>query len=152
MADQFDRKSRKNQIVELAADIVSAYVRKNPVPIGQLPSLIGDVHRALASIQAAQNKKAEPLIPAVSIKKSITPNYIISLEDGQKFKSLKRHLMAAYGMTPGDYRAKWGLPSDYPMMAPGYAAERSQIAKRSGLGLNPAPAPVSKTRARKKAR
>ncbi len=152
MPDQFGRKSSNEHIVELAADIVSAYVKKNPVPIGQLPSLIGDVHGALSSVHAEQIEKAEPLVPAVPIKKSVTPDYLISLENGRKFKSLKRHLRTAYDMTPEAYRAKWGLPADYPMVAPNYSAKRSQLAKSSGLGVKPEPAPVTKKTRRKNAK
>jgi predicted transcriptional regulator len=120
---------------ELTADIVSAYVSNNNVRPEELASLINDVHAAL---QKAPSNKAqpapEPQQPAVPIKKSVTPDYIISLENGQKFKSLKRHLMNSYGMTPNEYRAKWGLSSDYPMVAPNYAKSRSELAKSMGLG------------------
>ena len=123
------------RLSELTADIVSAYVSNNNVRTEDLASLISDVHSAL---QRAPNGKAEPAPepkqPAVSIKKSVTPDYLISLENGQKFKSLKRHLMNSYGMTPAEYRAKWGLPSDYPMVAPNYAKSRSELAKSMGLG------------------
>ena len=124
-----------SNLSELTAEIVSAYVSNNTVRAEDLPTLISDVHSAL---QQAPNRKAEPATepqqPAVSIRKSVTPDYIISLEDGQKFKSLKRHLMTAYGMTPAEYRAKWGLRSDYPMVAPNYAKSRSELARSIGLG------------------
>ncbi|MER8440423.1 MucR family transcriptional regulator [Mesorhizobium sp. M1312] len=125
-----------NAFVELTAEIVSAYVSNNPVPMGELPSVIDRVYRPLNSLPsgAQSQPEAEPLKPAVPIRKSVTPDFIISLEDGKKFKSLKRHLATTYGMTPADYRAKWGLPSDYPMVAPNYAATRSSLAKKAGLG------------------
>jgi predicted transcriptional regulator len=123
--------------MEIAAEIVVAYVANNTVAAGDLPALIEDVHRALHQI--AENKitpapKETKFMPAVPIKKSITPDFIISLEDGRKFKSLKRHLAATYNMTPVEYRAKWSLPDDYPMVAPNYAATRSALAKNMGLG------------------
>ena len=134
--------------LELAADIVSAYVSKNSVSVADLPTLIGNVHGALQALQDGETVslgKPEQK-PAISIKKSVTPDFIISLEDGSKFKSLKRHLATKYGMTPADYRAKWSLPADYPMVAPNYAATRSALAKSSGLGQkqNEAPAKRSK--------
>lgn len=121
--------------IELTAEIVSAYVSNNPVPAGDMPSLINQVYGALQRISTGHNEaQPEPLKPAISIKKSITPDYIICLEDGKKFKSLKRHLRTQYNMTPEQYREKWGLPPDYPMVAPNYAAARSQLAKQMGLG------------------
>lgn len=121
--------------VTLAADVVSAYVSNNSVAAADLPALIATVHAALSA--AATGKVEQPAVelkPAVPIKKSVTPDFIISLEDGRKYKSLKRHLRTSYDMSPEDYRAKWGLPSDYPMVAPNYAAARSELAKKSGLG------------------
>jgi predicted transcriptional regulator len=121
--------------IELAADIVSAYVSNNSVPSADLPSLISDVHLALVKVAGgAAEAPVEAPKPAVPIKKSITPDYIICLEDGKKFKSLKRHLRTQYGMTPEQYRERWGLPADYPMVAPNYAKARSQLAKEMGLG------------------
>ena len=119
----------------LTADIVSAYVAHNALTGDKLPDLIGSVYGALtrASLLAIEPEKVE-LKPAVAIKKSVTPEYIICLEDGQKFKSLKRHLKTHYDMSPGEYREKWGLPHDYPMVAPSYAAARSDMAKNMGLG------------------
>jgi MucR family transcriptional regulator, transcriptional regulator of exopolysaccharide biosynthesis len=119
----------------LAADIVSAYVANNAIGSDKLPDLIGSVYGALsrASVQDVEPKKVE-LKPAVAIKKSVTPEYIICLEDGKKFKSLKRHLKSHYDMSPEVYREKWGLPHDYPMVAPSYAAARSDLAKNMGLG------------------
>jgi predicted transcriptional regulator len=121
--------------IELAADIVSAYVSNNSVPSGDLPSLINDVHLALMKVgNGTVEAPAEAPKPAVSVKKSITPDYIVCLEDGKKFKSLKRHLRTQYNLTPEQYREKWGLPADYPMVAPNYAKARSELAKEMGLG------------------
>jgi len=121
--------------VELAADIVSAYVSNNSVPTGELPSLINEIHAALLRVSGeGAEAPAEAAKPAVSVKKSITPDYIICLEDGKKFKSLKRHLRTQYDMTPEQYREKWGLAADYPMVAPNYAKARSDLAKQMGLG------------------
>ena len=121
--------------IELTATIVSAYVSNNPVPAQDLSALINQVHSALTRVSTGQGDiTSEPLRPAVSVKKSITPDHIVCLEDGKKFKSLKRHLRTQYSMTPEQYREKWGLPADYPMVAPNYAAARSQLAKQMGLG------------------
>ena len=121
--------------IELTADIVSAYVSNNSVSAGEIPSLINQVHAALMRVSAGQSDaQPEPLKPAISVKKSITPDHLVCLEDGKKFKSLKRHLRTQYNMTPETYREKWGLPADYPMVAPNYAAARSQLAKQMGLG------------------
>ncbi len=121
--------------IELTAEIVSAYVSNNSVPAGDLSSLISQVHTALTRVSTGQGEMPiEPLRPAISVKKSITPDYIVCLEDGKKFKSLKRHLRTQYNMTPETYREKWALPPDYPMVAPNYAAARSQLAKQMGLG------------------
>jgi predicted transcriptional regulator len=134
--------------IDLAADIVSAYVSNNSVPLAELPALIGSVHAALSQVTspAPVAKAEQPPTPAIPVKKSVTPDYIICLEDGKKFKSLKRHLRTRYDMTPDQYRARWGLPADYPMVAPNYAAARSELAKSMGLGAQrrktaPAPAP-----------
>ncbi len=121
--------------IELAADIVSAYVSNNAVSASDLTSLIGDVHSALQRVDKGQVEPVvEPLKPAVPVKKSVMPDYIVCLEDGKKFKSLKRHLRTQYNLTPEEYREKWGLPADYPMVAPNYAAARSALAKEMGLG------------------
>ncbi|MGX5832041.1 MucR family transcriptional regulator [Mesorhizobium sp. 43Arga] len=138
-------------LIELTADVVSAYVSNNPVPVGELPALIGQVHAALRSTAGGvASAKPEALNPAVPIKKSVTPDFIICLEDGKKFKSLKRHLSTDYGLSPDEYRAKWGLPADYPMVAPNYAAARSALAKAMGLGRKPKepekPATAKRTR------
>ncbi|WP_158870753.1 MucR family transcriptional regulator [Antarcticirhabdus aurantiaca] len=151
--------------LDAAADIITAYVSNNQVPASELPALIASVRAALASPagpQAAAVPDPVELVPAVSIKKSITPDYLISLEDGRRYKSLKRHLQSNYGMSPDDYRKKWGLPSDYPMVAPNYAAARSALARSMGLGRKraetespsikaepeaaPAPAPAPKAK------
>jgi predicted transcriptional regulator len=121
--------------IELAADIVSAYVSNNSVPSADLPSLISEVHSALMRVGGGTIEvPTEAPKPAVPVKKSVTPDYIICLEDGKKFKSLKRHLRTQYNMTPEQYREKWGLPVDYPMVAPNYAKARSELAKEMGLG------------------
>jgi predicted transcriptional regulator len=121
--------------IELAADIVSAYVSNNSVPSSDLPALISDVHSALLRVAGgAALAPAEAPRPMVPIKKSVTPDYIICLDDGKKFKSLKRHLRTQYNMTPEQYREKWGLPPDYPMVAPNYAKARSDLAREMGLG------------------
>lgn len=138
--------------IELTAEIVSAYVSNNPVPAAELPALIASVAASLARLVngSAVVESVEAQKPAVPIKKSVTPDYIISLEDGKKFKSLKRAIRTRYGMTPDEYRAKWGLPHDYPMVAPNYAAARSEMAKKMGLGRKAAVQPPAK-RGRKKA-
>jgi predicted transcriptional regulator len=119
----------------LAAEIVAAYVSANSVSAAQLPDVIRSVVAALASLDGqAEASKAEALKPAVSIRKSITPDYLICLEDGRKLKMLKRHLRTTYDMSPQDYREKWSLPADYPMVAPNYAARRSEFARQIGLG------------------
>jgi predicted transcriptional regulator len=121
--------------IELTAEIVSAYVSNNSVPAGDLSMLINQVHTALTRVSSGQAElPSEPLKPAISVKKSIAPDFIVCLEDGKKFKSLKRHLRTQYKMTPEQYREKWGLAPDYPMVAPNYAAARSQLAKQMGLG------------------
>ncbi len=130
----------KRDLVEMAAEIVSAYVSANTVPAEDLPALIRTVHSALKDVSSAVSlPAAQGLEPAVAIKKTVTPDFIICLEDGKKFKSLKRHLRTRYGMTPDEYRVKWGLPHDYPMVAPNYAKERSNLAKRMGLGQSRRP-------------
>jgi len=121
--------------IELTANIVSAYVSNNSVAASDIPGLIAQVHSALSRVSGSVgDAPSEPLKPAVSVKKSITPEYIVCLEDGKKFKSLKRHLRTQYNMTPEQYRDKWSLSADYPMVAPNYAAARSQLAKQMGLG------------------
>jgi predicted transcriptional regulator len=121
------------EMLALTAEIVAAHVANNTVPVADLPQLIHDVHRALNGVgqQAPQVERPQPAVP---IKKSITPEYLICLEDGKKLKMLKRHLKTAYNMTPEEYRERWGLAADYPMVAPNYAEHRSSLAKKIGLG------------------
>ena len=127
--------SGESGYIQLTANIVSAYVSNNTVASAEIPNLIAQVYSALMRISSGQTAPpAEPLKPAVAVKRSVTPEYIVCLEDGKKFKSLKRHLRTQYGKTPEQYREKWGLPPDYPMVAPNYAAARSQLAKQMGLG------------------
>jgi len=124
-----------SELIDLTADIVSAYVSNHNVAAQDLAGLIADVHQALARTHSGLNEpEPEPLKPAVNPKKSVFPDYIICLEDGKKFKSLKRHLRTHYDLSPEEYREKWGLPADYPMVAPNYAAARSALAKQMGLG------------------
>ncbi len=129
-------KMESQSTVVLAASIVSAYVSKNSLPLAELPVLIAAVHGVMTKLSggSALPARLEPLKPAVPVKKSISEEYLVCLEDGRKFKSLKRHLRTRYNLTPEQYRAKWQLPVDYPMVAPGYAATRSQMAKDMGLG------------------
>lgn len=125
----------QSEILRMTAQVVASYVGKNPVAADQLPELINSVHQSLKGINADEPEALEePQKPAVSIRKSIQPEYLVCLEDGKKLKMLKRHLRTTYGMTPDDYRAKWGLSADYPMVAPNYAAQRSEFAKKIGLG------------------
>lgn len=133
----------ETELLELTANIVAAYVSNNPLPSSEIGRVIADTYAAVSKLQAAvEPQPEEKRAPAVSIRKSVTPDFIICLEDGKKFKSLKRHIGTHYNLTPDEYRAKWGLPADYPMVAPNYAAARSQLAKASGLGRKAAPEPV----------
>ena len=134
MSEEIERNIASNgEILEFASDIVSAYVSNNTIQSGELPSLIHDVHATLATLGNGRDS-AHAKKPAVSIKNSITDEFLICLEDGKKFKSLKRHLRSKYGLSPEEYREKWGLPYDYPMVAPSYARKRSALAKEMGLG------------------
>ncbi len=129
-----------DRLIELTADVVSAYVSNNPVPVAELPGLISRVYTSLLQqTDVPTEVVSESKKPAVPIKKSVTPDYIVCLEDGKQFKSLKRHLSTHHGLTPDEYRAKWGLPADYPLVAPNYAAARSALAKSMGLGRKPKP-------------
>lgn len=131
-----DQPETKQALIPLTAAIVSAYITSHRLPAGQLTGLIGEVHLALSGLGnpvAVPEPESKP-VPAVPIRKSVQDDYLICLEDGKKFKTLKRHLMVHYGMTAEDYRAKWGLPADYPMTAPAYAARRSELAVSAGLG------------------
>ena len=130
-----NEEAKTHDLTSLAAEIVSAYVSNNSVRTADLPSLIAEVSKALNSTYAGSIEPTpEPLNPAVNPKRSVFPDYIICLEDGKKFKSLKRHLRTQYNMSPEEYREKWGLPADYPMVAPAYAQARSNLAKQMGLG------------------
>ena len=126
----------KTSLIELASQIVAAYVGRNAVEQADLPKLITEVHKALEHVAGTPPRRDEGLEPkpAVSVKKSITPDYLVCLEDGKKFKSLKRHLRTHFNLTPEQYREKWNLPADYPMVAPNYANSRSKLAKNMGLG------------------
>ncbi len=127
-------KAETNDLLVLATEIVSSHVANNTVPVEDLPNLIRQVYATLASIGQAPAEAVERPQPAVPVKKSVTPDYIVCLEDGRKLKMLKRHLKTAYNMTPEEYRERWGLPADYPMVAPNYARQRSSLAKKIGLG------------------
>jgi predicted transcriptional regulator len=143
----------KSDPVELAAEIVAAFVSHNPVPKSELPSLIEAVHSAVVRLEKAPEGAPLPIevkAPAAPIRKSITPDFLICLEDGKRFKSLRRHL-AGHGLTPEQYREKWKLPSDYPMVAPNYAAQRSALAKKLGLGQLRRKSGVRKNNGRSKA-
>jgi predicted transcriptional regulator len=125
------------ELLRMTSEVAAAYVSNNNLPSGQLPDVIRTIHESLAALSGAKVATAsEPPTPAVAIKKSITPDYIVCLEDGKKLKMLKRHLRSTYNMTPDEYRHRWGLPADYPMVAPNYAAQRSAFAKKIGLGRN----------------
>lgn len=150
-----DSSQSQEMLVTLTADIVSAHVSNNSVAVNDLPALIANVHGALSGLGTVAEPAAAPLEPAVSVRASIKPDYIVCLEDGKKLKMLKRHLMTHYDMTPADYRAKWNLPVDYPMVAPNYAAQRKELALKIGLGRKagtkvakaaPAETPAPKTR------
>jgi predicted transcriptional regulator len=140
-----------SQLISLTADVVSAYVSNNPVPAASLADLIGSVHSSLSGVGRIAEADQPQQEPAVNPKRSVFPDYIVSLEDGKKFKSLKRHLRVQYGLTPEEYREKWGLARDYPMVAPNYAARRSALAKSSGLGRK-ASTPAKKTPAKRGAK
>jgi predicted transcriptional regulator len=127
----------RGEILALTTEIVSAHVANNSIVQGDVPELIQQVYTKLSELASGEENASVELTPAVPIKKSVTDDYIICLEDGKKLKMLKRHLMTAYGMTPEEYRTKWGLKSDYPMVAPNYAAKRQELAKKIGLGRKP---------------
>ena len=129
-----DSHDTDQELLGLSTDIVAAYVSNNVIPANELPDLISNVVAAVSATQKQSEGEADAPVPAVSIRKSITPDYLICLEDGKKFKSLKRHLRTHYDLSPEQYREKWGLPADYPMVAPSYAATRSELAKKMGLG------------------
>lgn len=146
-----DTQETENSLITLTADIVAAHVQNNTVAVDELPRLIEIVHGALASLGTAPIPATEPPIPAVSIRSSVKPDHIVCLEDGKKLKMLKRYLMSRYRMTPADYRARWNLPADYPMVAPDYAEKRRTLAKSIGLGRKPGEKPgAAKPRASRK--
>jgi len=135
MSDQLHSDLSESALLRMTAEIVSAYVSKNVLPAQQIPEVINTVFSSLTGLNSTPREaQAEPLKPAVPVRKSVTPEYIICLEDGKKLKMLKRHLRSTYNISPDEYRARWGLPADYPMVAPNYAAQRSEFAKRIGLG------------------
>jgi predicted transcriptional regulator len=125
----------KPELIEMTSEIVASYVEKNTIAASELPTLIQSVYRALSGVTTAVEVVETPAKePAVPLRRSITPDFLVCLEDGRKFKSLKRHLRTRYNLSPEDYRSKWGLPKDYPMVAPNYAKARSDLAKQMGLG------------------
>ena len=137
---------KADDLIKFASEIIAAYVSNNPTPISELPAMIRSVHATLRSLSGGGNTEiATTQKPAVAVKKSVTPEYIICLEDGKKLKMLKRYLRSRYGLSPEEYRSKWGLPAEYPMVAPSYAAQRSEFAKKIGLGRG---APAAKSRRR----
>ena len=141
MADTSESGATAANLTELVADIVGAYVSNNKVAVSELPGIISQVHSALQRTTAgAEAPQQEAQQPAIAVRRSVNPDYIVCLEDGKKFKSLKRHLRTDHDMTPQEYRAKWGLKPDYPMVAPNYARARSDMAKKMGLGRKPAEA------------
>lgn len=131
------RTLESSETLQLATDIVAAYVSNNSVSADKLPALLQEVHDAVRALASGGTASAGNQQPAVPVKKSVTSDYVICLEDGKKLKMLKRYLRTQYGLSPEDYRRKWGLPADYPMVAPNYAAQRSAFAKKIGLGRKP---------------
>jgi predicted transcriptional regulator len=143
MIDNHDQ--REAELIELSSEIVAAYVGHNALSVADLPKLIADVYAALKSLGSGEvAAEVEPPKPAVTVRRSVTPEHLTCLEDGKKFKSLKRHLMTHHSLTPQQYRDKWNLPADYPMVAPNYSATRSTLAKSSGLGRKAAPPPPAR--------
>src|ERR1043165_5593206 len=130
---------RTDELLKLASDIVAAYVSNNPIPVSELPGMIKSVHATLGGLSSSIGgpETLTSQRPAVPIKRSVTPEYIVCLEDGKKLKMLKRYLRSNYNLTPESYRAKWGLPADYPMVAPNYCVQRAEFAKKIGLGRTP---------------
>lgn len=138
--------AKADELLKFASDIVAAYVSNNPIPVSEIPGMIKSVHATLGGLASGgAGEGPTNLKPAVNVKKSVTPEYIVCLEDGKKLKMLKRYLRSRYGLSPEEYRSKWGLPADYPMVAPNYAAQRSEFAKKIGLGRT---APSTKGRRR----
>lgn len=136
MSNDTQGKISEEDVLRMTTDVVSAYVGNNSLPASQIPEIIKTVFGSLTALQAEGAAREAPR-PAVPVRRSVTPDYIVCLEDGKKLKMLKRHLRTTYSMTPEEYRSKWGLPADYPMVAPNYAAQRSEFAKRIGLGRRP---------------
>jgi len=137
---------KADDLLKFASEIVAAYVSNNPIPVSEIPAMIKSVHATLGGLAGGVSTETPTALkPAVPVKKSVTPEYIVCLEDGKKLKMLKRYLRSRYDLTPEEYRAKWGLPADYPMVAPNYAAQRSEFAKKIGLGKS---APATKSRRR----
>ena len=135
MAEQASGSASTKELLRMTADVVAAYVSKNPLPANDLPSIINTVHLSLAGLDSDKQSVGDgALKPAVPVRKSVTPDFLVCLEDGKKLKMLKRHLRTAYNLSPDEYRAKWQLGPDYPMVAPNYAKRRSQFAKDIGLG------------------
>jgi predicted transcriptional regulator len=136
-----EESSRQQELLSLTTELVAAFVGNHTIGVGDIPHLISGVFGALSTAGQPEEKPAAAPVPAVPIKKSVTPNYLVCLEDGVKLKMLKRYLATRYNLTPDEYRRRWGLPKDYPMVAPAYAAMRSEVAKRTGLGRKAAPPP-----------
>jgi predicted transcriptional regulator len=137
---------KTDDLIKFASEIVAAYVSNNPTPISELPGMIRSIHATLGALSGgASTEIATTQKPAIAVKKSVTPEHIVCLEDGKKLKMLKRYLRSRYGLSPEEYRSKWGLAADYPMVAPNYAAQRSEFAKKIGLGRG---APATKSRRR----
>ena len=137
MSELSQENSNREELLGLTSEIVAAHVSNNTVAVSDLPDLIERVYKTLASVGPDQDSRADRPVPAVSAKQSVTPDYLICLEDGKKLKMLKRHLKTAYNLTPEEYRERWGLPPNYPMVSPNYAKQRSQLAKEIGLGTRP---------------
>ena len=137
MSEDGAEKVTREDILRMAVDVVAAYVSNNQLSSAQIPTLISTVFASLTGLDGGAGGGAEPQKPAVSIRRSVTPDYIVCLEDGKRLKTLKRHLRTTYNLTPEEYRAKWKLPPEYPMVAPNYAKRRSEFAKKIGLGRKP---------------
>ena len=145
-----EESSRQQELLSLTTEVVAAFVGNNTIGVGDIPDLISGIYQALSTPGQAEEKPAEAPVPAVPIKKSVTPDFLVCLEDGRKLKMLKRHLATRYNLTPDEYRRRWGLPKDYPMVAPAYAAMRSELAKQTGLGRKVAPSPPEEAPAARK--
>ncbi|MEM7221365.1 MAG: MucR family transcriptional regulator [Pseudomonadota bacterium] len=134
MTEQKQAGLASSELLRMTTEVVAAYVKNNPLPTSELSKVIQTVHGSLQALNGGGIERSEPLKPAVPVRRSITPDYLVCLEDGKKLKMLKRHLRTTYDMTPEEYRARWGLGADYPMVAPNYAKQRSAFAKKIGLG------------------